>query len=392
MSAITELIRHSKQSHTGKPLHECIEEALHRGLNVGQLKPGQKITLVDEVAHQWNVSRATVQQSMQVLAAKGVVVRKPRAGTFLASLPTLRGNGVSRSVSLVVPDIQIPEFASLARGIEDSVHEQGLSVVVCSTDYDLKRYEHALTRQIEAGVYGIFMAPPMGKPLPLELITRLHRSGIPVVTCYRSLYEMTGWPMIRTDGYQTMYMLASHLMDIGRRRIGFCGFQSHPKSTDKEPQMGHYGFLMALLERGTPPSPGEALFLAQVQTDDRADHQFMADQRQKIVQWISDHPQMDAICCTHDQWALIVLDVLKKLGRRVPDDVAVTGTGNLARFLGIGQHELTTADVDAPEFGRQFCRLISEVRAGHPLARSVVEVHGRLILGRSTVGQHKLSK
>jgi LacI family transcriptional regulator len=392
MPPISEIISKARASKSRKPLHVCLEEVIQSGLRSGQLKPGQKISMIAEVAGEWNVSRATVQQAFQVLAAKGLLVRRPRAGTFLAEQPQKATNGTGHGVSVIVPDIQLPEFAALARGVEDAAHEQGLSVVVCSTDHDSQRYEQALARQIEAGVFGILMVPPLGYALPMELLLRLHGSGIPVVTCFRSLYEMTGWPMIRTDGYHCMHLLASHLAGIGRKRIAFCGFGPNPMSNSRETQMGHYGFLMGLLEHGIVPNPHERLLLPQSPMDDAESIRSKVEQRQRIAAWLGKHPHFDAVCCTHDQEALMVLDVLKKLGRRVPDDVAVTGTGNLARFLGIGPHELTTVDANMAEFGRQFYRMVLEMRGGGLGAvPPAVDVRGKLLIGRSTAGSSQLT-
>jgi LacI family transcriptional regulator len=389
MSPISEIISRTRESKSRKPLHECLEEVIQNGLSSGQFKPGQKISMIEEVAGQWNVSRATVQQALQVLAAKGLLVRRPRAGTFLAERPHVATNGTGRSVSLVVPDIQLPEFAALARGIEDAAHEQGMSVVVSSTDHDAARYEQALSRQIEANVSGICMVPPLGYALPMDLLGRLHHSGIPVVTCFRSLYELTGWPMIRTDGYYCMHLLASHLADIGRKRIAFCGFAPNPMSSSRETQMGHYGFLMGLLEHGIVPNPNEMLLLSQLPMGEPESVRSKLELRQRIAAWLGKHPQFDAVCCTHDQEALMVLDVLKKLGRRVPEDVAVTGTGNLARFLGIGPHELTTVDANMAEFGRQFSRRMLDSRSGAAAAAPpAIDVRGKLLIGRSTAGSN----
>ena len=148
-----------------KALHEEIEEIIFAGIRSGKLKPGQKLVLVDQMVKKWKVSRATVQQSMQVLAAKGLIFRKPKAGTFISEgvLDIAEGGWrKTRCICLIVPALQTVEFAALARGVEDAAHDNNLSVIVSSTDNDLTRYEQVITRHIDSGVLGIFMVPPIG--------------------------------------------------------------------------------------------------------------------------------------------------------------------------------------------------------------------------------------
>ena len=45
--------------------------------------------------------------------------------------------GETRTIGMIVPDSANPFFAELARGIEDTVFEQGYNVILCNSDGDL---------------------------------------------------------------------------------------------------------------------------------------------------------------------------------------------------------------------------------------------------------------
>lgn len=379
-----------KSTPTRKRMHESIERMICQGIRDGQFKPGQKVTIVDEMIKKWGASRATVQQSMQWLATKGLIVRRPRAGTFISddALDLISGNAdKNRSICLVVPGIESVEYASLARGVEDAAHESNLSIVISSTDNAMERYEQVLLRNIESNVHGIFMVPPLGQRLSLSVLDRLQQSQIPIVTCYRSMYELMGWPVIRTNARQAMQVAAAHLAEIGRKQIAFFTMHSGPATqfTDTD----YLGFVTGLIESGVKVDG--ALKLLCGGSDTYHDPTGISAPSARLIQsdmekFFRTHRQVDAVCCGHDYLANMAINVLKQMGRRVPEDVAVAGRGNYARFMGLEPDELTTIDVMTREFGRHFCRMAAARRSGEKVELPpVTEIPGQLIVGRSTV-------
>ncbi|QIS04610.1 aminotransferase class I/II-fold pyridoxal phosphate-dependent enzyme [Nocardia brasiliensis] len=60
-----------------------IAAAVSRLVRSGELAPGTRLPTVREVAREWKVSPATVNQAWRALAAAGVIVARGRAGTFV---------------------------------------------------------------------------------------------------------------------------------------------------------------------------------------------------------------------------------------------------------------------------------------------------------------------
>jgi len=376
-----------------KPLHESIQDMILTGIRSGELVPGQKVVLVDDLAAKWQVSRATVQQSLQVLAAKGFIVRRPRAGTFIAenARDLAEGNWrKTRSICLIIPAIEIPEYAKLARGVEDAADALGLNVIISSTDNQAARYETLLRRQLEAGVGGIFMVPPEENSLSPQLLLDLKESGVPVVTCFRSVQSLVGWPLIRTDVSADMKNTARHLAQVGRRHVSFFTLTLPGDQSTSCVRMGHYGCLRGLLEGGTVPDPEMILVLPASDLDDMpsnaADLEIGAEWRRRIGKWLDNHPEVDGICCGHDVIAAAAIDVIRQRGKRVPEDIAVTGNGHYPSFIGYAVDELTTVAINVRRFGEEFCRMVIQAREGKPLDYpETIEIPGDFIVGRSTV-------
>ncbi|WP_063776044.1 PLP-dependent aminotransferase family protein [Nocardia vulneris] len=62
-----------------------IAAAVSRLIRSGALGPGARLPTVREVAREWKVSPATVNQAWRALAAAGVIVARGRAGTFVST-------------------------------------------------------------------------------------------------------------------------------------------------------------------------------------------------------------------------------------------------------------------------------------------------------------------
>jgi LacI family transcriptional regulator len=94
---------------------------------------------------------------------------------------------------------------------------------------------------------------------------------------------------------------------------------------------------------------------------------------------------VDAISCGSDQIARGVCDRLRELGRRVPEDVAVTGFDDWDVMALACRPPLTTVDLQLQELGRRAAQLLLAAVGGEP-SPGEVRVPARLVVRESTVG------
>src|SRR5918995_1221152 len=91
--------------------------------------------------------------------------------------------------------------------------------------------------------------------------------------------------------------------------------------------------------------------------------------RDAAAMLLAQHPDIDGIVCGSDQIARGVLDTLRDLGRRVPEDVAVIGYDNWEILATNSRPELTSIDANLQQLGRVaakrvFTALDDEKRSG----------------------------
>jgi LacI family gluconate utilization system Gnt-I transcriptional repressor len=90
----------------------------------------------------------------------------------------------------------------------------------------------------------------------------------------------------------------------------------------------------------------------------------------------------DVIVCGSDLLAQGVIIEAQAAGLRVPDQIAVTGFGNLA-VAGDMRPSITTVDVDGARIGREAVAVLRRRAAGERVPRSVIDVGFRLIARES---------
>ncbi len=382
MTSVAEIHKKEQVSRIS-PLYENLQALIVDDLKNGKLKPGQQLYPVESLAERWDVSPAAVQRSLQALATNGIVIRKQRQGTFISdeamNLAGKMAHTTSRSVSLFVPSVGCPEYAYLLRSLQDVCHAKELDVTVFSTDNDVKRYSQMIQRQIDARVFGIVLVPPIDKILPLETIVELYNSEIPVICCFRGI-DSTEWPAVEFDPVQSISATAEHLCSIGRKNIGFVGFSEFANQ--------HYTFIKALVRKGISIEEQYQLDLTASNNGMFGRKDRRSTEYEEVVEkWLKQClGKIDAVCCVSDQLALLVIRLIEKLGYKVPQDVAVTGSGFLSVFYGYSDDYLTTTDPNFELLATEICELLVAVRKGEKLElRKKVVTEGKLIVGKSTV-------
>lgn len=141
--------------------------------------------------------------------------------------------GMRHLLGLIIPDIQNPFFAEMARGVEDVAYAHKFAVMLCNSDDDLKKEEFYLDVLQSESVDGIIL-PPIHERDPVVL--KLVASGLPLVTVDRSLALGTV-DKVEVDNRRGAFEATEYLIKLGHRRIGLIAGRLNV-STDRERRAG----------------------------------------------------------------------------------------------------------------------------------------------------------
>jgi LacI family transcriptional regulator len=99
-------------------------------------------------------------------------------------------------------------------------------------------------------------------------------------------------------------------------------------------------------------------------------------------------PDIDAVLCGSDQIASGVLVALDEMGRRVPDDIAVTGYDNWSVFALETEPQLTTIDMNLEALGAAAAQDLFTIIDGAP-GRGGVRRHACELVIRGSSGARR---
>lgn len=263
----------------------------------------------------------------------------------------------SKALGVVLPHIAGPYYAELLVGFEVAASELGLSVVLVLAGPQERRHDAVI--DLLGRVDGVaFMARSGADDAIVQQVSELR----PTVSVARG--EVPGVDAFYAENRHAARQLTEHLIDHGRRRIGFVG---RPE-TGSDIGRRHRGHLEALEAAGLEPQ--RRFDVDPVESAGReVAEQLLAAHAREPTPAREDTPAcqdtdehgiagLDALVCGNDELALAIVSRLSAAGIDVPADLAVTGWDDTvtARYLTPG---LTTVRQEVAELGALAARRLA---------------------------------
>ncbi|MCV9961795.1 LacI family transcriptional regulator [Pararhizobium sp. BT-229] len=270
---------------------------------------------VKDVARDAGVSVGTVSRVLAKNETVNPAIRQ-RVEEVIERLG-YRPNSLGRSlrlnksdiIGLVIPDITNPFFAELAKHLETLASAAGYSVLLANTHEDPKAERKQVQSLLGRAPAGIVIAPVSG-----SLVGEILPDGVVSVAIDRGL---TGHSLVATDNFEGGRLAASHLLELGHRRIGYI---SGPSTTDVSIQRLN-GFRGRIEETFSNQSQHVVeLTVLEGNFDYKSGE---AIGRQLLLGDIKQRPT--AIATANDQQAIGLLRASRDLGIRVPEDLSIVG-------------------------------------------------------------------
>ena len=203
---------------------------------------------LQEVAQRAKVSIATVSR---VLNKSDKVVPETRAAVEQALLDLgyrpsrvarrLRmSSGRAHLVGLIIPDIQNPFYAEIARGVEDAAYASQYALILCNSDENLDKERFYLDVMQAESVDGIVLPPFDDTDVG---VVEMVKTGIPVVCVDRS-HGKVKTDLVEVDNYQGALEAVRHLIDKGHKSIALIEGRTQV-STSRERRRGYLDALAA---------------------------------------------------------------------------------------------------------------------------------------------------
>lgn len=286
------------------PLYKRIQADITEQIVSANFAPGDYLPTRDELASQYQTTRATVDRAMHELSADGLIVGGSGKRTSVAEMVKKTAqsllvvwNGSRRHL-----DMGDYFFGPLAQGIHRA----------CS---DFKIHAHFRDSQPDAyladmketGAQGVLSLRSDYSEVPA--LQKLWEQGVPVVSLPGAL-ETKSVPSVASDNFGGVEQAIDHLVSLGHKDIAFLSLAADVPDHLERVQ----GFLGAMGRHGLSINPHRILLT----------HEILKNEfNQRVRQWLELSSLPTAILAADSVMGLALLVELKAMGVEVPRDISI---------------------------------------------------------------------
>ena len=259
-------------------------------------------------------------------------------------------------------------FLEYIRGISYAAEMHGYNIMLVTNH---RRDPEAFARHIYRSrlVDGLLL---IGSAVPDRVAVELHNASFPAVLVARRLVEHEIYCVFQ-DYRDSAFKATLYLIENGYRRIGFLG-QALQLSYGVERLDGYRD---ALAHAGIPYDPSLVSIPRSSRDDPTPD---------EIAALLSTTPPPDAVLTDRE---LTVLSILRDMGRRVPDDLALVGLDQ-SESAGVLDVPLTTVSSPKFEIGVAAVEMLLRLIAGEKPPKAAVVLPMTLTIRASSPRRERM--
>jgi DNA-binding LacI/PurR family transcriptional regulator len=262
---------------------------------------GVSVATVSRVLNDVPVVRSEMRE--RVRAAIGELGYRPSSTARSLSL------GRAQTVGVVAPFFTSPSVVERLRGVVDRVGEHGYDLMLYDIETPAQRIDAFRDFAKRGRVDGLLV---ISLPLLGDEVAALRRDNLPVVLVDT---EHADVPHVAIDDVRGGELAAEHLLARGHRRVGFVGDVAENPFGFTSSERRRRGLRIAFERAGIIPDAALERF---------GPHR-REDARELAVHLLSGDDPPTAVFAASDTQAIGVLEAARRLGLRVPEDVAVIG-------------------------------------------------------------------
>ncbi len=285
----------------------------------------------------------------------------------LGYVPNLLAGGLastrSRLVAAVVPTISGPVFLETVQSLTEALAGRGYQLMLGQAGYSGNREDALLEAIIGRRPDGIVLTGVLHSAQGRQ---RLVASGIPVV----ETWDLTPTPIDMLVGFSHVEVgraVAQLLHAKGRRQLAVV-------TGDDE---------RALRRCESFRAAARALGLSEVPMIQVPAPTTLKRGREALADLVKAHPKIDGVFCSSDLLALGVMTEARVRRKKVPEQLAVVGFGDL-EFAADLDPALTTVHIKGAAIGQQAAQFIVERAEGRTVPQRVVDIGFSIIERAST--------
>lgn len=331
-----------------------------------------KITM-DEVAKRAGVSKTTVSRIINGNFEHVHIDTKNKVLKVVEEL-NYRPNALAQSlkqmktnvIGIVLSNLKNPFWTRVLEGVEDTCHANGYNLMICnSNDNSVLEQEHIEGLQMKQ-VDGIIVNPTMkNKALYQTLVDK----NYPIIAINRRIEEVPIETVV-VDNIKGSCLAVDHLVKLGNQSIAIIVYPPEGIS----PRIERIeGYKKALLKHGYEIYPAHIRIVEEAK----------GAAREEVKKLILSKNRPDAILSTNNMMTLEIIEGIKELKLRIPEDIRLIGYDETVWSKHLAP-PLTTVNQPSYQMGALAAeKLVDLLRLKQQLKPDVTLLQPNLILRKS---------
>lgn len=250
-------------------------------------------------------------------------------------------NKETKSIGLVIKEIDNPFFAKITKGVFDICSQQGYTVLLGSSELSPAKERECIETLIKQRVDGLIISPLQGSTLDFTYLSELISQNYPLVTLEKVQNHRTNF--VDIDNAQAACQAVSYLIRQGHTRIAHFagpGYSAHANDRIE-------GYKQAFIDHRLKLNPQAIIRVGS----------YIQNGYQKGRELFKTSHLPSAVFCYNDLVAIGLLNALEELNISVPGSISVLGFDDI-EFCESVKVPLTTVHVPSYEIGQSAADLL----------------------------------
>jgi DNA-binding LacI/PurR family transcriptional regulator len=305
-----------------------------------------QVTIVD-IAKELNLSKSTIsrvltghpnvnattRQAVLDLADKWEYQRNMLAISLISKK--------TNTIGIIVPEFSSSFFPQAIMGAQEVAAKAGYNTVICQSnetyETEVANSKVMLANQVDGVIVSITK-----ETKNFDHLSIFQRKGIPIVFFNRVCDDMQV-PKVIVDDYEGAFRAVDHLIQRGKKRIAHLAGPSALLISEKRLN----GYKAALRKNNIEMD--EELIISYDLSIEKV--------KIYVTHFLNMENPPDAIFAINDPTAIEAIQIIKKRGLKIPEDIAVVGFSN-DFASGLIEPSLTTVSQPVTELGRTAAQLL----------------------------------
>ncbi len=291
-----------------------------------------------------------------------------KLGYHTNSMALRLSKGKSQLIGVIVPDLSISFFSKIVEGILETVQKEDYSILLLNTQESFEKEKEAVETCLKHRVDGVLAAITM-QTKNFDHYERLIKYEVPLVFFDR-VANFLPVPKVVANDHQSAFNATKHLIDSKCKCIAHITGSINLNNSNNR----LYGYMDALAEHGLDVNESLIHY-----------YEFEPSSIDKFLKkTIKKYPNLDGLFVFNDYVANYSINVLTKMGKKIPEDISVFGFSDepVATYM---TPQLSSVKQVASKMGRLAGqKMISILNYDEAVVNEKVVINPELILRETT--------